>query len=75
MQFVHAMEDTTGGHWQECYELVLQHARENLSWRPGSRRIIIMVGDSSPHEPHYPLNTSHIDYRAEVAGLAKDTVS
>jgi len=69
------MEDTTGGHWQECYELVLQQARENLTWRAGSRRLIIMVGDSSPHEPHYPLNTGNVDYRAEVMYLARDMVS
>ena len=34
-----------------------------------------MVGDSSPHEPHYPLNTGNVDYRAEVLYLARDMVS
>ena len=68
------MEDTLGSHWQECYELVLQQARLNIAWRPGSKRIIIMVGDSSPHEPHYPLNTARIDWRKEVAALTTERV-
>ncbi|KAI0226629.1 hypothetical protein LSAT2_022918 [Lamellibrachia satsuma] len=72
-QFVSSLPIAKGGaSWQECYELVLRKVRESLAWTPGSQRAIIMVGDSAPHQQHYPLNTQHIDWKSELAILRSD---
>ena len=49
LQFVTSVEPTNGGDAPECYELALNYAHERMGWTPGSRRILVMVGDSLPH--------------------------
>ncbi|XP_035825213.1 uncharacterized protein LOC118477561 [Aplysia californica] len=68
--FVSNVERTGGGDAPECYELVLRQARTELSWTPGSRRALVLIGDDIPHEADYYLNTDNIDWREEVRELA-----
>ncbi|KAI0226627.1 hypothetical protein LSAT2_022916 [Lamellibrachia satsuma] len=68
-RFVRTVEGTSGGDWAECYELVLHVMREQLTWRPASQRIVVMLGDSIPHEKNYPLNLQLIDWREEIDKL------
>ena len=39
----------SGGDWAECYELVMKEAREQLTWTPGTNRVLVMIGDARPH--------------------------
>ncbi|ESO96324.1 hypothetical protein LOTGIDRAFT_174892 [Lottia gigantea] len=64
--FVKTTGSTGGGDTDECYELVLRQVREELSWTPGSRRSLVLIGDAPPHEPTYPLNKLKIDWREEA---------
>lgn len=67
------MSRTGGGDGPECYELVMQRAREVLSWTPGSKRVLILIGDDLPHEPGYQYGgkTYHIDWREQCEELRK----
>ena len=40
----------TGGDWDECYELVMKEAREKLSWSAGTNKVLVMIGDATPHK-------------------------
>lgn len=51
--FVKNVESTFGGDTDECYELVLNTARTVLNWRGGSEKILMMIGDCSPHPVGY----------------------
>ena len=45
VKFVKDVKGTGGGDFEECYELVLQQARQKLSWAPGTvSSIWIMCG-------------------------------
>lgn len=61
---------TGGGDGDECYELVLQNVQK-LSWAPGSKRALVMIGDADPHEPGYKYGgkTYKIDWRKEAYQL------
>ena len=65
---------TGGGDADECYELVLREVTTKLEWTAGSVRCLVMVGDSNPHEPRYPLNTDNIDWRAECGALLRENI-
>lgn len=70
--FVERTPSTGGGDAPECYELVLHEAQE-LSWRPEARRVLVVIGDSMPHEVQD--NPQHLDWRTEVAALAARGIS
>ncbi|XP_067677859.1 uncharacterized protein [Haliotis asinina] len=55
----------------ECYELVLRQVGEKLSWTPGSKRALVLVGDDNPHEPNFRANKRKIDWREEIRTLHK----
>ncbi|CAG5118957.1 unnamed protein product [Candidula unifasciata] len=74
-EFVKNAEQTGGGDSPECYELVLRQVRTELSWTPGSRRVLVLIGDDNPHEPGYILNKDKIDWRVEVKALAQEGVT
>uniref|UniRef100_A0A0B7A309 VWFA domain-containing protein n=1 Tax=Arion vulgaris TaxID=1028688 RepID=A0A0B7A309_9EUPU len=74
-EFVKTVEITNGGDLPECYELVLRQVRTELSWTPGSRRVLIMIGDENPHKPTDDCNTDHIDWKQEVKMLAQNGVT
>ncbi|XP_076072275.1 uncharacterized protein LOC143044227 [Mytilus galloprovincialis] len=69
--FVNNCGDTGGGDSAECYELVLRRATEVLSWTPGSKRSLVLIGDDLPHEPGYKYGdfTNDIDWRNECTKL------
>ncbi|XP_063400227.1 uncharacterized protein LOC134684844 [Mytilus trossulus] len=69
--FVNSCGDTGGGDGPECYELVLRRATEVLSWTPGSKRSLVLIGDDIPHEPGYKYGdfTNDIDWRNECTKL------
>jgi len=72
-EFVKSAGRTGGGDGPECYELVMQRARTSLTWTPGSKRILILIGDNLPHEPGYKCmgKTYDIDWRQECDELRK----
>ncbi|XP_052088293.1 uncharacterized protein LOC127725398 [Mytilus californianus] len=68
--WVKTVGTTGGGDGDECYELVLQEV-QSLSWTPGSKRALVMIGDADPHEPGYNYGgkTYNIDWRDETYKL------
>ncbi|KAJ8301410.1 hypothetical protein KUTeg_020397 [Tegillarca granosa] len=71
VDFIQKVEKTDGGDRDKCYELVLQRAREVLSWTPGSSRSLVIIGDSDPHSPGYDYGgiAYEINWKAEMAKL------
>ena len=69
--FTNNVEATWGGDADECYELVLHQVRTELSWTTGSQRVLIMIGDSNPHEPNYKQNKLKLNWRTEADELGK----
>ena len=61
---------TTGRDVDGCYELVLKEV-QSLSWTPGSKRALVMIGNADPHEPGYAYgtHTCNIDWRDETSKL------
>lgn len=66
VRFVTTVGRTGGSDTPECYELVLQQARTHLSWRDGSSRALVLIGDAFPHEVGSHRNKYKIDWKAEV---------
>lgn len=54
-QFIIDSPDTNGGDAEECYEYVL-HMASRYEWE-ATVRILVLIGDESPHEPGYNLET------------------
>lgn len=73
-KFVKETDKTYGGDADECYELVLNTARKEISWRKGAQHVLVMIGDASPHGIHYPQNTEHLDWEEEAKQLGKEDV-
>lgn len=69
-KFVSTVSATGGGDSPECYELVLRQARTELTWTPGSRRALVLIGDDVPHEASEACNKDNIDWREELRHLA-----
>ena len=69
--FVGGIEGTGGGDQDECYELILRKAHQEFTWAPVSNKVLVMIGDANPHPPDYKLNVDNIDWREEVAVIAK----
>ena len=62
----------TGGDWEECYELVMKEAREQLSWTPGTNKILVMIGDARPHPPRdygVYFKEEKLDWKEEATKL------
>lgn len=72
--FVQNVERTDGGDAPECYELVLNKARQ-LSWQSGKAKAFVLIGDDVPHGPTYPGNTQHIDWRNELGLLLEANIN
>lgn len=69
--FIRTTDRTYGGDADECYELVLNNVRTTIKWRAGSTKIMVLIGDSSPHGVNYPDNKDRIDW-VEEAGILND---
>ena len=65
--FIRNAPNTSGGDVPECYELAL-HVARSLGWSATSRtgRVLVLIGDATPHDPNYPENTDKLDWRHEV---------
>lgn len=73
-KFVRETEKTYGGDADECYELVLNVAHTQASWRSDADRIMIMIGDASPHSPSYRDNKDNLDWKVEADRLATNGI-
>lgn len=69
-EFVEKTEKTYGGDADECYELVLSTARSTLDWKDDRDKVMIIIGDASPHGINYPYNTAKLDWVDETRKLA-----
>jgi hypothetical protein len=68
-QFILNVENTSGGDFEECYELVLQQAHTKLNWRNGAKHRMIMIGDATPHLVGDKRNLQGIDWEIELGIL------
>ena len=62
--FLDQCQQTGGGPFEECYELVLRHAQD-LSWR-GFNRGLLLIGDAIPHDVNYKDNKTHLNWESEL---------
>ena len=68
-RFIREGRHTSGGDYEECYELVLKQAVE-YGWK-APVKILVMIGDATPHEEGYALphkmqgftDVLHLDWR------------
>jgi hypothetical protein len=65
--FVKNVERTGGGDAPECYELVLNEVATKVNWTPGSKRLLVLIGDDVPHAPAH--NPGRLDWRKELSTL------
>ena len=70
--FVKNVEATHGGDFPECYELVLHEAQGMMNWTPDSKRVLVMIGDATPHPPAH--NPGKLDWRKEAQALTNNGV-
>lgn len=77
IKFVQNAKDTGGGDANEFYELVIKKITEETPWRPGSKRVVLFIGDADPHRPgyRYANNTYQIDWKVEANKAAKLGIS
>lgn len=73
-RFITETKNTYGGDADECYELVLNTAREFFKWREDAQKVLIMIGDAAPHSPGYPANKEHLDWREEADKLYTEDI-
>lgn len=74
IKFVRESKNTSGGDWEEFYELVIKKIVEETPWREGSTRSILLIADAEPHELGYTYNDyvvgNQIDWRIEAKKAA-----
>lgn len=70
-KFIKETKATSGGDADECYELVINTARTQVSWGAGRAKLLLLIGDANPHAPDYRLNTNHLDWKNEAALLGE----
>ena len=62
-----------GGDWAEAYVEVVFQAAQDVTWRQGARRLLIILGDAPPHDPLYGTGTSGSGHTwAQAAQAAND---
>lgn len=69
--FIGAVEKTDGGDAPEAVEAALREANQ-LDWRLGSTRVIVLVGDAPPHGVDDPM--LQFDYQEETHALAQQGI-
>ncbi len=67
-KFVEKVKATYGGDMPEAYELVLHEAR-SLKWSAAAKKILVMIGDATPHGPKQ--NPKKLDWKKEATALGK----
>ena len=70
--FVRSVEKTDGGDFPEAVEEALYRANQ-LNWRIGSSRAVVLVGDAPPHGVEDSMR--QYDYKAEANALGDRRVS
>lgn len=80
IKFITNAENTGGGDGDEFYELVIKKIVEETPWREGSKRVVLFIGDSSPHGVGYnytahgeghTVQNNQIDWKKEAKEAAK----
>lgn len=75
IRFIKNTKDTSGGDYDEFYELVIKKIVEEIPWRKGSTRSILLIFDAEPHEVGYSFGNivrhNQIDWRHEARKAAK----
>ena len=51
-RFLDALRAEGGGSWQEAVDAGLEAAVNHAGWRPGAKRVVLLIGDAPPHEQH-----------------------
>jgi hypothetical protein len=75
-KFVAQVKPTCGGDWSECYELVLHHV-QSLDWRADAdSKILVMIGDATPHRKGYRYGSevAKYDWKEECKALKKQDI-
>ncbi len=67
-QFVRNIGYTDGGDAAECYELVLNEARQ-YSWAVHAEKVFVLIGDDVPHSQNDLQNKQRLNWRAEAQVL------
>lgn len=68
--FVKNVDRTFGGDAEEAYEWVLNQAR-TASWKSGTSKSLIMIGDDLPHSTSYKMNFKKLDWKNEAKLLSE----
>lgn len=70
IDFVTNAKNTSGGDYQEFYELVIKKITEETDWREGSNKSVLFIADATPHEIGYSyagkVSKNTIDWRQEA---------
>lgn len=78
IKFVKKSKDTSGGDWEEFYELVIKKIVEETPWREGATRSILLIADAVPHPLHYTYRDyvvgNQIDWRIEARKAADQKI-
>ncbi|KAL8593584.1 hypothetical protein ACOMHN_024287 [Nucella lapillus] len=69
-RFVATTSDMKWGAREHCYELVLRKAQW-LSWTPGSKRALVLIGCTRPHDGSHVGSVERIHWRLEARCLAQ----
>lgn len=73
-KFIQNVGPTCGYDNDECYELVLRQARTDINWTANCTKIVVVIGDSNPHDKNYLFNTLKIDWRNELKLLVEANI-
>jgi hypothetical protein len=82
--FITNSQNTHGGDSDEFYELVIQKINNETTWRPGTSKSVLFIGDANPHKVGYKHRNipqgNMIDWkveaeRANALGIVYDTLT
>lgn len=71
--FIRNVENGYGGDAPEAYEFVLNQVR-SASWKSGTSKSLIMIGDDVPHPPTDPQNFKKLDWKNEARLLSESGI-
>jgi hypothetical protein len=52
-RFLDALEARGGGSFQEAITAGLEVAARDAGWRPGAKRVVVIIGDAPPHQGNF----------------------
>ena len=83
IKWINSSTNGMGGDAPENYEQVLEYCANEMNWTEGSHRVLVLIGDSVPHEPKETLqqmksynieNPREIDWRIEADNCWKNGI-